>query len=87
MHHHPSALRDSRARRRLLRRNALWIAWLRRPMRHALRATVALAAGAVRDPALARGFAEAVAGLPWALRHRRRVSGELERELALLDGW
>ncbi|MFO1200766.1 MAG: glycosyltransferase [Burkholderiaceae bacterium] len=86
VHHHPSSLRDARARRRLLRRNALWVAWLRRPVRHALRATAALVAGAVRDPSLARGLAEAVVGLPWALRHRRRIPGNLEQELRLIDG-
>lgn len=32
-----------------------------------------------------RRFAEAVVGLPWALRHRRRVPRELEAELAMLE--
>src|SRR5690606_26210424 len=31
VHHYPSARRDARLRHRLLARNALWVAWLRRP--------------------------------------------------------
>lgn len=85
VHHHPSSPRDARARRRLLRRNELWVAWLRRPLPHALRATARMAAGAVRDPSLARGLAEAMAGLPWVLRDRRRVPLELEAELRAME--
>jgi len=35
-HHHPSAARDAVGRRRLLARNALWVAWLRLPVLTAL---------------------------------------------------
>ena len=31
VHHYPSAQRDASSRRRLLARNRLWVAWLRRP--------------------------------------------------------
>jgi len=31
VHHHPSSLRDVASRRRLILRNGLWCAWLRRP--------------------------------------------------------
>lgn len=35
-HHHPSRARDAAGRRRLLTRNALWVAWLRLPVATAL---------------------------------------------------
>lgn len=46
LHHHPSALRDAGKRRRMLLRNAIWIAWLRLPWPDALRRTLALLASA-----------------------------------------
>src|SRR5271165_4571315 len=42
VHHHPSPNRDAASRRWHLLRNALWSAWLRRPLRSALRETVRL---------------------------------------------
>jgi hypothetical protein len=42
VHHHPSALRDSRLRRRMLARNAVWVAWMRLSWREAWRDTCAL---------------------------------------------
>lgn len=82
-HHHPSAARDASRRRSLLARNALWFAWLRRPWRPALRATVAAARRAVTDPAARRGLREAMSGAAWVWRRRRplpaRVEAMLER--------
>jgi GT2 family glycosyltransferase len=62
-------------------RNRLWVAWLRRPLRSALRETARVAAGDGAMPGLAR----AVAGLPWVLAERRVVPDEVERAAALLD--
>jgi len=85
VHHYPSAQRDSYSRRWHLVRNALWFAWLRRPLSSALRKTLSAVRGAVRDRAVRRGLAAALAGLPWALRQRRVVPPEVERGLRLLD--
>ena len=81
IHHHPSAMRDSRARRRMQHRNALWCAWLRRRWTGALRETWRLLADGGRDRALALGVLDALKGMPWALAHRRAVPGEVEDAL------
>jgi GT2 family glycosyltransferase len=83
-HHHPSPIRDRRRRRRVEVRNALWSAWLRRPLAGAAVRTVRLAAPALRQPGGRAGVVEAVAGLPWVLRERRPVRPDLESELSLL---
>ncbi|HEY7293425.1 MAG TPA: glycosyltransferase family 2 protein, partial [Dehalococcoidia bacterium] len=85
VHHHPSPHRDSAARRRLLARNALWTAWLRRPWSRALAQTAALARRALRDAEARVALAQALRGLPWALRHRRVVSPEIEHGLRLIE--
>jgi GT2 family glycosyltransferase len=85
VHHHPSAQRDASARRRLQLRNALWCAWMRRPLSGALRRTLWLARTAPREPTTLTGFAAALAGLPWVLRHRRVVPPAVEAGLRLLD--
>lgn len=85
VHHHPSAQRDPDARRLHLVRNALWFAWLRRPLLSALRRTLALARSGFRDQASRRGFTAGLAGLPRMLRQRRVVPQEIERCLRLLD--
>ncbi len=80
-HHYPSPLRDARSRRRLLIRNGLWLAWLRRPARSALRETLRAARLALGEPAAALGLLQAVAGLPWALRNRRVIPPHVEAAL------
>src|SRR5215218_489272 len=66
-HHHPSTERDHGSRGATEVRNALWTAWLTRP----LAAAVASTLRALRpDLATLRGTAEAVAGLPWVWRDR-----------------
>jgi glycosyltransferase involved in cell wall biosynthesis len=85
VHHYPSQQRDVPTRRWHLVRNALWSAWLRRPLTSAVRKTVWLARAQPWDRAAVRGFAAAVAGLPWVLRHRRVVPEPLERRFRLLD--
>ncbi len=85
VHHHPSPRRDAASRRSHLVRNALWFAWLRRPLSSALRRTLHLARSAPRDRAALRGFAAALSGLPWVLRHRRVVPRAVEKGLCLLD--
>ncbi|MEK6346685.1 MAG: glycosyltransferase [Burkholderia sp.] len=80
VHHHPSSARDSGLRRRMLARNAAWIAWLRLPLGDACRATLAAIGTFVRE---GRGLADSTAllrGLAWALPRREVVP---ERVLAL----
>lgn len=83
--HHPSARRDAVSRRWHLLRNALWSAWLRRPLSGALRQTRRLVRSAPRTRETWRGFAAAVAGLPWVLRQRRVAPPEVERKFRLLE--
>lgn len=85
VHHHPSRTRDSRARRAVDLRNALWTTWLRRPLRPALRRTARLLAPLRHDAAGARGVWAALRGAPWILRERRPSPPAVERLQALLD--
>ena len=78
VHHHPSSYRDAAARRRLLARNALWVAWLRRPLGGALRQTLRVLGDGLRDPGLIAGCFDALRGLPWVLRNRRVVPPHVE---------
>ena len=86
VHHHPSPYRDNPSRRATMVRNALWFAWLRRPLPGATRKTWRLACQQPWDLAMARGFVEALRGLPWAIRRRRVLPPEVERGLRLLEG-
>ena len=83
-YHHPSPSRDPSARRRVQVRNALWSAWLRRPLGGAARQTVHLAARAMRQPGAWSGILLALLGLPWELRERHPVHPELEAALRTL---
>ena len=83
-HHHPSPSRDPSGRRRVQVRNALWSAWLRRPLGGAARQTAHLAALALHQPGASSGLLLAMLGLPWVLRERRPVPDELEAALRTL---
>jgi GT2 family glycosyltransferase len=81
-HHHPSTDRDLRSRSATEVRNALWTAWLTRPLRGAAVATLR----ALRpDLATLRGAAAALAGLPWVWRDRRPGGRRLEAQRRLLE--
>jgi GT2 family glycosyltransferase len=82
--HHPSPSRDLSGRRRVQVRNALWSAWLRRPLGGAARQTAHLAALALHQPGASSGLLLALLGLPWVLRERRAVPRELEAALRSL---
>lgn len=84
-HHHPSAARDATRRRSLLARNALWLAWLRRRPRAALRQTLAAAGRAATDPIARRSLREAIGGAVWAWRHRRPLPARVEAMLERLE--
>jgi GT2 family glycosyltransferase len=83
-HHHPSPSRDPSGRRRVQVRNALWSAWLRRPLGGAARQTAHLTALALHQPGASSGLLLAMLGLPWVLRERRPVHPELEAALRTL---
>jgi N-acetylglucosaminyl-diphospho-decaprenol L-rhamnosyltransferase len=83
-HHHPSPSRDPSGRRRVQVRNALWSAWLRRPLDGAARQTAHLAALALHQPGARSGILLALLGLPWVLRERHPVHPELEAALRTL---
>jgi GT2 family glycosyltransferase len=85
VHHHPSTRRDFVGRRRLTLRNALWCAWLRRPLPAAIRVTVAAVWTCLLDPALSPALAGALAGAPWVARERRVVPLDVERGLRRLE--
>ncbi|WP_371884408.1 glycosyltransferase family 2 protein [Caballeronia sp. S22] len=73
LHHHPSPLRDSAQRRRLLARNAAWVAWLRLPLAEALRVTGCALRVMRAEGSLRYDLPVLVAGLGWALRRRRVI--------------
>jgi GT2 family glycosyltransferase len=85
VHHHPSRLRNSIDRRSTMARNALWFAWLRRPLPVALRKTLQLASHRPWSRDTWRALAEALRGLPWVLSRRRVLPPEVERGLCLLE--
>ncbi|MGW2846092.1 glycosyltransferase family 2 protein [Streptomyces sp. NPDC001274] len=85
VHHAPSTVRDSTARRVVGLRNTLWFTWLRRPAGAALRRTVYLLTTVPRDRASLRAFLLAAGGLPWVLRQRRPVPPAIEARLAALE--
>lgn len=78
VHHRPSPNRDARARRRLLIRNSLWTAWLRRPLARALQATVTAIRCAATDADALAGLLHALRGVRWVARHRRVVPPRVE---------
>ena len=83
--HMPSPHRDAALRRRHLVRNALWLAWMRRPYASAWRETRHALERLKRDPAARSGFLEAMRGLPWVLGRRRAVSSHVETLIRMLE--
>jgi GT2 family glycosyltransferase len=73
-HHRPSPVRDTPQRRRLLARNALWVACMRLPLAEVARAAWQCLKLAATAPGGAALLAQTIAGLPWALSQRRIVA-------------
>lgn len=86
VHHHPSPIRDLKKRRNTLARNALWFAWLRRPLRIAMARTWRSAARRPLCWETWRSLFDALRGLPWVVRERRALPPEVESGLRLLEG-
>jgi len=85
-YHQPSAVRGSSSARKARElRNEVLSTWMRRPMRHCLKATGRLFAAAMRDGEHARGALEAVARLPAAVNLRRPLPAEVERALTRVE--
>jgi GT2 family glycosyltransferase len=83
VHHRPHQTgRVPERRRRIVMRNRLWTAWLRRSPRRAFEATVSLARESLRDPVARGALRDALRGLTWIVRERRPVGPNVE---ALLD--
>lgn len=84
-HHHPSRQRDTSRRQIEGTRNWLWTAWLRRSHRHNLRLTARLLRAALTSDTTRRALGSAFLGLPWIVRERVAMPGELERQIELLE--
>jgi GT2 family glycosyltransferase len=82
---HAAQPRHEPTRRRLLVRNALWIAWLRRPLPGAVRTTARSLGAAARDPRLAVGIGDALRGARWIMSRRRPVPDEVERSIRTIE--
>jgi hypothetical protein len=78
VHHYPSLARDGAGRRRLLLRNALWVACLRRPLKLILNRSWMMR----REPGV---LVEALRGAAWVLRRRRVLSEPVEALCRRLD--
>ncbi len=85
VHHHPSSVRDVAGRRRMLARNAIWCAWMRRPWRSAIAQTWRSLITARRERTLRRVVAATFGGVPAALRERRVVSHDVEAKFLLRE--
>jgi GT2 family glycosyltransferase len=85
LHHHPSLLRDSALRRKLLLRNALWCVWMRRPWHRVMQETYRHAMRALREPALGKGLLEAFRDITWAWRRRRVLPDGVETRLRCVE--
>jgi GT2 family glycosyltransferase len=83
-HHHPPPRPDHSPRRRVVVRNALWSAWLRRRVPGVIVATAQVLARHVTDPAGRAGILDALRGLPATLRDRQPVPRPLDRQLRLI---
>jgi len=84
VHHHPAPRSDSFVRSRRLLRNALWVAWLRRPLDAALRDTCRILSGCPPRERVAV-LAAALRSGTWMLRERRVVPARVERMLRAID--
>jgi glycosyltransferase involved in cell wall biosynthesis len=84
--HQPSALRPTTAAQNARSlRNAVLTTWMRRPIRHGVKATGSLIWAALHDGEHARAAAQALMKLPAVVGQRRRLPASVEQALALLE--
>jgi GT2 family glycosyltransferase len=82
LYHYPCQLnRVPEQRRRLALRNRLWTMWLRLSASGAFRGTRAYITRARHDPIVREALYDALRGLPWIVRERKRIPAELERRI------
>jgi N-acetylglucosaminyl-diphospho-decaprenol L-rhamnosyltransferase len=84
-HHAPSLLRDDNRRQSLVLRNALWSAWLRRPVGSAAARTYQLIARASPARSKVAACLSALGGLGWVARNRQVVHPDVLRLLHMID--
>ena len=87
VHHYPSTRRNVAERQRHILRNALWVAWLRRPFWSAMACSTEIVGRAGWSRTTLSGVCDAARGLPWVLRKRRVIPPRVEALYALLDRW
>jgi GT2 family glycosyltransferase len=83
--HFPAPCHDSRQRQYRFIRNAIWVAWMRRPVRAAWRETHSQFARARQYDMFGWMVLQVLWGLPRALRRRRVISPAIEAMRVLLD--
>jgi GT2 family glycosyltransferase len=85
VYHYPSLVRDAALRQVHEVRNALWFAWLRRPLRRAVWQTCSAAVAAIQHSDARRGLGLALVELPRMLRQRKVLPHDVEQNLRLLE--
>jgi GT2 family glycosyltransferase len=85
VYHYPSTRRNVAQRQRHTVRNALWVAWLRRPFWSALSCSLEIISRAACKRAALAGLMDAARELPWVLRKRRVIPPRVEALCVLLD--
>lgn len=83
--HAPSPHRDRRTRKMLHARNAVWLAWLRRPVGSAVRETLRITSRGIRDPETRKGVAAALLEVGAVLGERRPVTADIESAIRALE--
>ncbi len=83
--HFPSVIRDTISRQRLLLRNAIWVAWLRRPVVSACRISLRQLGRARLNGALFKVLGASLVGMPRVLRRRRVISPATEHLCRLME--
>jgi GT2 family glycosyltransferase len=85
-HHHPATHRPDAGQHDQLRlRNQALTAWMRRPVREAVRTSAALLRAALRDPTAGHAVLGLLRRLPAALARRDRLPGAVEAQIRLLE--
>lgn len=77
VHHHPSPQRDNPGRQIIVIRNALWVSWLRLPLRNALHETLRTCRSAKNRRILFKALGNAAKELPWVFRRRKVLAPEI----------
>ena len=85
VYHYPSTRRNVAQRQRHTVRNALWVAWLRRPLWSALNCSADIILRAACKRSALAGLMDAARALPWVLHKRQVIPPRVEALCALLD--